>query len=190
MAKRWRRRRKGKDYSDRSERQYIQRAPHRFPALHDEPGVCRFCGESVPDNSKGEPRRWHNSYYKGERDCYEDYRLCTRPNLAKKAIALLRGACCQQCGRKGQGPKERGLTWLHLDHIHALADITDPSLNTWQRFGPQNLQLLCPECHERKTVAENVARAALRREAKAAAATLATNRHAGGPRRRADNPST
>lgn len=164
MPARYRRRRsrRGRDWSTRSQREYIQRAPHRFPPLHDVAGECRLCCGSVPNSKDGRPRHWHNGK-NGEPDCWNDYRLCTRPDHAKQTLARKRGNACSKCGVKGKG---RSAKWLHLDHVVPLVDGANDS-DRLRYFRPDNLQLLCPDCHTDKTRSENVARAALRRAAKA-----------------------
>jgi 5-methylcytosine-specific restriction endonuclease McrA len=160
--KKFRRSRKGRDWSARATREYILKAPHRQPTLHDQDGKCRYCGEDVV--SATGKRRWHNGL-NGEADCWNTYRLCTRPRIAKRVLSQERGCKCEKCGRNSTGPQERGYTWLHLDHVLAIIDGGKLTLD--------NFQLLCPECHQTKTAKENSARAAVRRTARDAAKKIA-----------------
>ncbi len=76
------------------------------------------------------------------------------PNVTLRIFARAKG-CCQHCLRKLMA----GEKW-HRDHILALAD-GGANVET-------NFQVLCEPCHGPKTVAENIARAKVRAQTKAA----------------------
>lgn len=156
--RKYRRSRRGRDWSKRSDREYVRRAPHRFPPLHDVAGECRLCRLSVPPSKDGTPRAWHNGK-NGEPDCWQEYRLMTRHGLAKQALARTRGNACEKCGTKG---KTRSAKWLHLDHVVPLIDGAN-DVDRLRFFRLDNLQLLCEDCHTSKTSAENSQRAARRK---------------------------
>jgi 5-methylcytosine-specific restriction endonuclease McrA len=162
--RKYRRSRRGRDWSKRSEREYIKRAPHRFPPLHDVEGECRLCRQSVPASKNGKPRRWHNGK-NGEPNCWNDYRLMTRHGLAKQALARERGNACEKCGVKGKG---RSAKQFHLDHVTPLINGANDE-DRLRFFRLDNLQLLCEACHTAKTSEENSQRAAQRKSATALA---------------------
>ncbi len=165
--RKYRRSKRGRDWSKRSDREYVRRAPHRLPPLHDVPGECRLCRQAVPPSRDGKPRAWH--YRKGEPNCWQEYKLMTRHGLAKQALARTRGNACEQCHVKG---KTRSAKWLHLDHIEPLIESANDE-DRLRFFRLDNLQLLCEDCHKAKTSAENSQRAAQRKAAAAALENVA-----------------
>ena len=101
---------------------------------------CQFCGKESKytlqkQNKFCSPECSHNNRSKKARD---DFWSGNKPNIfrdvARRFIAEKRGYRCEICNiQDWQGKK---LT-LHVDHING-----DPSNNH-----PDNLRLICPNCH-------------------------------------------
>jgi len=141
---------------------YAARPDHRRPTLtlfDRVAGLCRVCNGAVDDGVRGRKRTWHDGR-NNEPTCVQDWlhrwKMQTRPNYAKRFVAERDGAKCKRCA----DAHGKSFTWLHLDHVVALADGGSPDAD--------NFQLLCPPCHIDKTSGENTARAAAKRQAVAA----------------------
>ena len=103
-----------------------------------EPGCCRWCG--LPIDKAQEPRAqcWHKA-------CVKEYRIIAFPDFGKEACAERSGYKCAICGQEFDHIQ----VWhqCELDHIIPLA-ICPRELRYW---GLENLQILCHDCHARKT---------------------------------------
>lgn len=111
----------------------------RYPLLRAKKGRCRFCGEAC------EPHRtWHDA-------CGEMYNDITDVRRTRRMLADRDGPRCRMCGWAPAEP-ERCLHLFEVDHIVPLAlGAGRPAEERRTLFMPDNLQLLCRECHARKT---------------------------------------
>lgn len=186
---RGRRRRRDPDVTPEYALKDPRRHAARLALFPRRDGFCRVCDDVVVPGRNGRTRCWHDGR-KGEPNCLLRYKCLTSPARLKAILAKKRGARCAQCGaerkveelrrlqelreldkslatprrrsRRGRRRKTvRGHEWLILDHVLPLVD-----QGSWDE---NNLQLLCPDCHKRKTSHENVDRAARRRADRALA---------------------
>ena len=120
-------------------RQLYRQPP--YPATFIKPrikGICRWCGKPV-----NEKRRtyWHKA-------CYEEFLSVRYPSKLK-----VWHRCKGKCAVCGKTKKESGRK-LEYDHIVSLRDASR-ELKYWTT---ENLQLLCHNCHVKKTQYDNKAR--------------------------------
>lgn len=155
-------------------------------------GFCQWCGEPIVEpTAKATRRTWHVGRG-GEPDCLHAYYLHTQ--LAHQLAHLIErdGEACQACGNPSplkvvsqrviSGSTRpfavwEGVEWWtpwspvrfepdrHVDHITPLWLVAElpPEERRWY-FGPENLQILCRDCHTDKTSRESGQRAKMNRQ--------------------------
>lgn len=146
-----------------------------IPHYHCEAPGCRWCGKPV-ESARG--ARWHA-------ECLAEHHLCTHQEPARKALAKRDGARCWLCGttpfRWKRGPEIGYVGWgrdhrpplvfdlalgpycevewvtaLQVDHVIPLWKVRNlPDQERVLFFMLENLILLCPPCHKRKTAEEH-----------------------------------
>jgi hypothetical protein len=133
------------------------------------PGSCRWCLEPTiweSGKKKGQPapqRNWHN-------ECYYLYRLHTEIAAQFDFLFERDGPRCQICGEGGYAASycAPDVTYLkpsivlEVDHVIPLwraIDFGGALADRRRLFGPDNLWLLCVECHKAKTAVEAAERA-------------------------------
>lgn len=155
-----------------------QRAKRRFPGPpHDGlgTGFCRWCGAEIINPKTG--KRHATRTWCPDGDCVHEFNLHTRADV--QAIHLRRrdGLGCRGCGViKGRwamwwmdnyyevradatndGPT-CFIMWtdaMEVDHVVALGLVSHLSDDARRQFfAPENLQLLCVDCHKAKTKAD------------------------------------
>ena len=151
----------------------------RRPPLHHADrsgGLCRWCGLPilyVGGGKAGQPNRrraWHP-------ECIGIYKLHAWPEVQFAFVRKRDGAKCFQCGAKpkkwlparrestdrvtrGRYVRVKRVTALELDHTVPLWSVSHLPPDQRRPFhGPDNLRLLCPNCHQAKTSAEAAQRA-------------------------------
>ena len=105
------------------------RIPEQYK-VNEQKGLCRVCGGAIV-----KPYR----KYCGD-DCWAKYQQCFLTwGMHKKNIIKERGHRCEKCGVEGKP--------IELDHITAI-------INGGDMWNKENLQLLCHQCHNKKTGAD------------------------------------
>ena len=118
-------------------------------------GMCRWCGKIIinPKTEEINMRKsWHSK-------CVEEYLFVYHQGEARKHIWERDAGYCAGCGCKCK--KRR---W-HLDHINPLyeqKDVKDEDID-YSYWMPDNLQILCIDCHKEKTSKEATNRAEYRK---------------------------
>lgn len=112
------------------------RVPPKPPHWWCERGTCRFCGEEIVEGGKINRRKhWHQP-------CADIWNVMNSPRDARKYVLKRDNFTCQGCGV--HDPND-GI--FQVDHVKPLFEANgDPTY--WQ---PENLALLCTDCHEDKT---------------------------------------
>jgi 5-methylcytosine-specific restriction endonuclease McrA len=96
-------------------------------------GNCRFCGKPIIENKKQNKRKnWH-------RECLSIWFICSDPKIARKYVWDKFKGVCQGCGKS---------SWTYYDkwevnHIKPLYEAVN--ITYWY---PENLELLCVDCHK------------------------------------------
>ena len=151
----------------------------RRPPLHHADrsgGLCRWCGLvilHVEGAMAGQPNRrraWHP-------ECIGIYKLHAWPDVQFAFVRKRDGGKCFQCRAKpkkwlaarrestdrltrGRYVRVKRVTALELDHTVPLWSVSHLPPDQRRPFhGPDNLRLLCPNCHQAKTSAEAAQRA-------------------------------
>jgi hypothetical protein len=111
------------------------RIPAKPPSWNCAKGTCRFCGDPVIENGVVNTRKhWHY-------DCAMLWLVMNNPTEARKYVHQRDCYTCQHCGYDNR--------WgtFQVDHIKPLYEANGDA-TYWQ---PDNLTLLCVECHQEKT---------------------------------------
>lgn len=121
------------------------RKPPR-PATWDSPkGNCRLCGEAIIEKGVQNKRKnWHC-------ECIALWLIMSCPTDARKHVWHREKGVCQGCGRDSWTYASQ---W-HVDHHKPLFE-AENDLSYWH---PDNLRLLCQDCHRDKTNVEATRRA-------------------------------
>lgn len=146
------------EYAVRQARQAQTRAV-RHPPRNERPapGTCSLCSSPIPEGSRR--RTWCSQR------CVDLWDLATRPSAQRAQLRWWFDGCWS-CGRTHD---DDGLRLdLDVDHIRPLWSLTEVERGELRWWLPFNLQLLCPDCHKRKTRAEAGARAAQKKSGKSA----------------------
>lgn len=117
---------------------------------YGEPGKCRACGKALTKRQ----RKWC-----GSTECKVAvwYRLYCGVRWAMRHVIVRDGCVCRMCGELFEKPLREGgpnyplVGHLELDHIIPLIDGGTEA--------PENLQVLCRQCHKTKTRREAAQRA-------------------------------
>lgn len=127
-------------------------------------GICKWCGCCI-QTEKGKPRYigWHP-------ECVKEFQSLFWPNETRKLLMKSRGRKCEICGielslhrklRKGpDGKKIPDPNWPKASknrfmmrpvaehhHIIPLVDYQHTAEDPWAAWRPENLILLCHDCH-------------------------------------------
>ncbi len=125
---------------------------HRKPPLSERrPGWCRWCDGAIPPRLKknGQPHKRQASMH---RNCADDHWMAQNVSRWRGALAKRDGDQCTECGPDG--------AFLQVDHSVPLWKVADlPVVQRRQYFLLGNLQLLCINCHKRKSAKEAAERA-------------------------------
>ncbi len=125
---------------------------HRKPPLSPvRRGFCRWCDEAIEPRLKknGQPRAIQASMH---RPCSDEYWRAQNASCHTSDLRKRDGNRCRQCGPGGK--------FLEIDHRVPLWKVAHlPPAKRRQYFLPGNLQLLCCDCHKRKSGKESAERA-------------------------------
>lgn len=112
------------------------------PASWDCPrGICRFCGEAIIENGVQNNRKhWHQA-------CADWWVIANSPTKARQHVFRREHGTCQGCTTKSISLKD-----FHVDHIVPLFEAE----GELRYYGPENMQLLCHDCHREKTKADMI----------------------------------
>lgn len=114
-----------------------------WPLLRDE-GCCASCNKKLTGRK--------TSYCSKDCRAAHIFRVWKGAHWQKRAVACRDGHACRTCGEVFEEPIQDGgkpyclYSMLELDHIRPL--------HLGGTEAPENCQLLCKACHQRKTVAE------------------------------------
>ncbi len=117
-------------------------------------GVCVWCETTILPGQRPRPRQchWHL-------ECLHEYRLLFDWPYARHFVHGRDQGQCQSCGLDVGAVFE-------VDHVQALflwparrlGDLRQESLLDWYApWWPENLQILCQDCHQGKSIAERMA---------------------------------
>lgn len=99
-------------------------------------GNCRFCGEPIIENGVQNNRKhWHQ-------ECADLWVIMNNPDKARRHVFLREKGTCQGCGFTSPLMKD-----FQNDHIKPLFE-AEGDLSF---YDPENMQLLCKDCHLEKT---------------------------------------
>lgn len=99
-------------------------------------GTCRFCGSPIIEGGVQNNRKhWHQS-------CADVWIICNSATKARQFVFKRESGTCQECGCKS-----RKLTDFQVDHIVPLFEAN----GELRYYTSENMQLLCIECHRKKT---------------------------------------
>lgn len=112
------------------------RRPPEPPWFRDTPkGNCRWCNEPIENRRRNQT--WHP-------ECAEQYKQIFWPEHIKRQ-ALRRNSHCAVCGAPYA---------YEADHIVPLELVLPHGDDAWWPWRISNIQMLCGECHRRKTAAQ------------------------------------
>lgn len=126
------------------------RKPPKPPTWNSPKGSCRYCGDEIIDNGVQNKRKnWHKA-------CLDIWLIMTSPSDARRHVWHREKGVCQGCGKDHWGYSD---TW-QVDHDKPLFE-SEGNLTFWH---PDNLKLLCRDCHASKTKEEAGRRALKKRQ--------------------------
>lgn len=98
-------------------------------------GTCRYCGEPIIENGVQNTRKhWHQP-------CADIWVVMNNPGKARDHVLKRDSYTCQDCGLQNR------YGYFEVDHKRPLYE-ANGDLNYWH---PNNLVLLCDDCHKKKT---------------------------------------
>lgn len=98
-------------------------------------GTCRYCGKVILENGKINGRKhWHQ-------DCANIWVVMNNPSKARQFVLKRDAYTCQCCGHTSKSGN------FEVDHHRPLYE-ANGDLSYWH---PDNLVLLCIDCHKKKT---------------------------------------
>lgn len=127
----------------------MNRKPPKFIDWTSPKGICRLCHGSIIEKGKHNIRKnWH-------KECFNIYAIMTRPQHARKYVWDYYRGICQGCDKSTWSYTD---TW-QVDHIKPLFE-SNNDISYWK---PENLTLLCSNCHKKKTKEEARRRSLVRK---------------------------
>jgi hypothetical protein len=141
----------------------VTRKPPRPSTWNSPKGTCRFCGEAIIENGKQNLRKnWH-------KECVGIWLVMSDPREARRHVWKRESGICQGCEKDLHDSVNETSTVLWQYHQTWEADHHQP---LWEAEGdlsfwhPDNLRLLCSDCHLVKTKEEATRRALTKKNKK------------------------